>query len=156
MGFPFVARDLLLILAKWLIPASPLRGPEVHFRGRTVAQSLAGDMQTAVDLGIGSAPRIYAAGRRLPGVELIEDGVLGEIREAFVWCEGGGPDAKEPPKPAEPVPDYLKWDLWLGPNKDRRAVEAGGVGQAETCGQGQPSAVGVPVRRPAALGAGEK
>jgi len=53
------------------------------------------------------------------GVELIEDGALGDIKEAFVWCEGGGSDAKEPPKGTQPVPPYLKWDLWLGPNKDR-------------------------------------
>jgi len=53
------------------------------------------------------------------GVELVEDGAIGEIAEAFVWCEGGGSDAKEPPKESQPVPAYLKWDLWLGPNKDR-------------------------------------
>jgi hypothetical protein len=53
------------------------------------------------------------------GVELIEDGVLGEIREAYVWCEGGGPDAKEPPKGTQPVPAGLEWDLWLGPNRAR-------------------------------------
>ncbi|MBM4039696.1 MAG: Gfo/Idh/MocA family oxidoreductase [Planctomycetes bacterium] len=53
------------------------------------------------------------------GVELVEDGAIGEIREAYVWCEGGGPDRKEPPQGTQPVPDYLKWDLWLGPNKDR-------------------------------------
>lgn len=58
-----------------------------------------------------------AAFRR--GVELAEDGAIGEITEAYVWCEGGGPDAKEVPQGSAPVPDTLKWDLWLGPNKDR-------------------------------------
>jgi hypothetical protein len=53
------------------------------------------------------------------GVELIENGAIGEIREAYVWCEGGGSDTKETPKGTQPVPAYLKWDLWLGPNKDR-------------------------------------
>jgi len=54
------------------------------------------------------------------GAELVEDGVLDEIKEAFVWCEGGGPDAKQPPQGGtQRVPDYLKWDLWLGPNHDR-------------------------------------
>jgi hypothetical protein len=60
-----------------------------------------------------------ASGQFRRGVELVEDGAIGEIREAFVWCEGGGPDAKEPPEGTQPVPPYLKWDLWLGPNKDR-------------------------------------
>ncbi|HUT37495.1 MAG TPA: Gfo/Idh/MocA family oxidoreductase [Planctomycetota bacterium] len=60
-----------------------------------------------------------ASSRFRRGVELVEDGAIGEIREAYVWCEGGGPDKKEPPQGTQPVPDYLKWDLWLGPNKDR-------------------------------------
>lgn len=53
------------------------------------------------------------------GVELVEEGAIGEIREAFVWCEGGGSDQKEAPRDSAPVPAYLKWDLWLGPNADR-------------------------------------
>ena len=53
------------------------------------------------------------------GVELIEDGVLGEIREVYIWNSGGGEDYKEPPEGEQPVPPYLKWDLWLGPIKER-------------------------------------
>ena len=53
------------------------------------------------------------------GVELIEDGVLGEIREVYIWNSGGGADKKEPPQGEQPVPPYLKWDLWLGPIKER-------------------------------------
>ena len=66
---------------------------------------------------MGNQGSASAAFRR--GVELIEDGAIGEIKEAYVWCEGGGPDVKEPPQETQPVPAYLKWDLWLGPNKDR-------------------------------------
>ena len=53
------------------------------------------------------------------GVELIEDGVLGEIREVYIWNSGGGADKKEPPRGAQPVPPYLRWDIWLGPAKER-------------------------------------
>ena len=60
-----------------------------------------------------------ASARFRRGVELIEDGAIGEVREAYVWCEGGGPDRKETPKGTRPVPAYLRWDLWLGPNKHR-------------------------------------
>jgi len=49
------------------------------------------------------------------GVELIQDGALGDIREIYVWNAGAGTNRKEPPKGAQPVPPYLKWDLWLGP-----------------------------------------
>lgn len=53
------------------------------------------------------------------GIELIEDGVLGEIREVYIWNSGGGADKKEPPQGEQPVPPYLKWDLWLGPARER-------------------------------------
>lgn len=52
-------------------------------------------------------------------LELIRDGALGEIREAHVWNTGGGSDRTEPPKGEPPVPDYLDWDLWLGPAAQR-------------------------------------
>lgn len=73
--------------------------------------------KSSVVTRMGNQGSASAAFRR--GVELVEDGAIGEVREAFVWCEGGGPDRKEPPQGEQPVPDYLKWDLWLGPNKAR-------------------------------------
>jgi len=49
------------------------------------------------------------------GVELIQDGVLGEVREVYIWNSGGGADKKEPPQGEQTAPPYLNWDLWLGP-----------------------------------------
>lgn len=47
-------------------------------------------------------------------VELAWGGVLGEIREAHVWFDGGnGP--LDRPSETPPVPPTLEWDLWLGP-----------------------------------------
>jgi hypothetical protein len=48
-------------------------------------------------------------------LELIRDGTIGQIREVHIWNSGGGADRKEPPKGEQPVPDFLNWDLWLGP-----------------------------------------
>jgi len=48
-------------------------------------------------------------------VELIQAGVLGEIREVHVWNTGGGTGHRPRPTGSEPVPEYLQWDLWLGP-----------------------------------------
>jgi hypothetical protein len=56
-----------------------------------------------------------ASGGFRRALELIRDGTLGEIKEVHVWNDGGGADRKEPPKGTEPVPNNLKWDLWLGP-----------------------------------------
>jgi hypothetical protein len=48
-------------------------------------------------------------------LELIEEGSVGEICEAHVWYVFGGPGPRERPKERPPVPEYLNWDLWLGP-----------------------------------------
>jgi hypothetical protein len=54
-------------------------------------------------------------------VEWVKAGVIGEVREVHIW-EGEAsdrprryPDIKAP----LPVPDYLNWDLWLGPSRYR-------------------------------------
>ncbi|UCC98439.1 MAG: Gfo/Idh/MocA family oxidoreductase [Phycisphaerales bacterium] len=46
------------------------------------------------------------------GCELVLNGYIGELKHVTVGI--GGPPADEP-LPAEPVPDYLDWDMWLGP-----------------------------------------
>ena len=56
--------------------------------------------------------------RRL--VELIQGGVLGEVREVHVWTNRPvWPQGIDRPKDKPPVPDTLDWDLWLGPAPDR-------------------------------------
>jgi predicted dehydrogenase len=47
-------------------------------------------------------------------VELVKGGAIGPVREVHVWCNRVGPGG-ELPKGGLPVPDYLAWDLWLGP-----------------------------------------
>jgi len=56
-----------------------------------------------------------ASGQFRRALELIRDGTIGEIKEVHVWNSAGGPDRKKPPQGSQPVPDYLNWDLWLGP-----------------------------------------
>ena len=49
----------------------------------------------------------------------IRAGVIGEVREVHVWKDSGGPGKPAAPSGSEPVPDGLKWDLWLGPAAGR-------------------------------------
>ncbi len=56
-----------------------------------------------------------SSGQFRRGVELIQEGALGEVKEIYVWNAGGGSNRTERPKGTQPVPPYLKWDLWLGP-----------------------------------------
>jgi predicted dehydrogenase len=44
--------------------------------------------------------------------ELVRNGYIGEIQHVTVNV--GGP-AEDRPLPAQPVPDYLDWDMWVGP-----------------------------------------
>jgi uncharacterized protein YukE len=55
-----------------------------------------------------------ASGQFRRALELIRDGTIGQIKEVHVWNTDGGADRKQPPG-EEPVPDWLDWELWLGP-----------------------------------------
>jgi len=44
--------------------------------------------------------------------ELVRNGYIGEIKTVTVGV-GGPPEDR--PLPVEPVPDYLDWDMWVGP-----------------------------------------
>ena len=52
-------------------------------------------------------------------VELVQAGVIGEIRDVHAWNTGGGPGDRPLPTDKHDLPDYLHWDLWLGSAKYR-------------------------------------
>ena len=84
------------------------------FEARTLRE-LARKHKVATQMGNqGTASQAF---RR--GVELIQAGVLGEIREVHAWNTGGGAGERPVPTDKHPMPDYLTWDLWLGPAKYR-------------------------------------
>ena len=69
-------------------------------------------------------------GHTTNGIRLIKEwydqGILGEVREVHAWHGafnyGPGKYWTKPerfPAPVHPIPDYLDWDLWLGPAKYR-------------------------------------
>ncbi|MCS6852723.1 MAG: Gfo/Idh/MocA family oxidoreductase [Gemmataceae bacterium] len=52
-------------------------------------------------------------------VEIIRSGAIGPVREVHVWTNRPiwpqAPTIMARPKIEDPVPEYLNWDLWLGP-----------------------------------------
>jgi predicted dehydrogenase len=50
------------------------------------------------------------------GCELVQNGYIGELKHVTVGV--GGP-AQNPALPAQRVPDYLDWGMWLGPAQGR-------------------------------------
>jgi hypothetical protein len=84
------------------------------FEARTLRE-LARQYKVATQLGNqGTASEAF---RR--ATELIWAGVLGEIRDVHVWNTNGGSGERPVPTDEHPVPDYLQWDLWLGPAQFR-------------------------------------
>jgi len=51
-------------------------------------------------------------------VELVKAGAIGEVKEVHSWI-GGSRGMPKVPNNSPDVPDHLKWDLWLGPAKER-------------------------------------
>ena len=52
-------------------------------------------------------------------LELVREGAVGEIREVYVWYVFGGSGRIQRPQERPPVPEYLDWDLFLGPAPQR-------------------------------------
>jgi predicted dehydrogenase len=48
------------------------------------------------------------------GMEVIQDGVIGNVKEVYSWAAEDGPDHDALPTGEQKVPSYLNWDLWLG------------------------------------------
>lgn len=51
-------------------------------------------------------------------VELVWGDVIGPVKEAHVWFDGGNGPMKRPTE-TPPAPQTLDWDLWLGPAASR-------------------------------------
>ena len=53
--------------------------------------------------------------------EIFWSGDIGDVREVHSWTRGGAGDNKYPASgpPAQPIPETLDWDSWLGPAAQR-------------------------------------
>lgn len=73
---------------------------------------LAGESKVTTQMGTqGAASESF---RR--AVEIVQAGLLGQIREVHVWhVNETGPKSHARPEGEDPVPAGFNWDLWLGP-----------------------------------------
>jgi len=84
------------------------------FESRALATA-AGRLGIATSMGNqGTASEGY---RR--ALEIVQTGLLGDVREVHAWKDGGGSGDRPLPKGSMPVPKHLAWDLWLGPAAER-------------------------------------
>ncbi len=92
--------------------------------------------EAAVEAGVATqmGTQIHAGDNYRRVVELVQSGAIGDVSEAHVWVGrawGLHPDeasakaandivfATDRPTEADPIPDSLNWDLWLGPAPER-------------------------------------
>lgn len=52
-------------------------------------------------------------------VKLVQDGVIGKIKEVHSWCPKSWGDTAAKPDRTDPVPTNFDWNLWLGVCADR-------------------------------------
>lgn len=62
--------------------------------------------------------QIHATDNYRRVVELVQSGAIGKVTEAHVWCNRFS-NQSAPPTGSAPKPDWLHWDLWLGPSPTR-------------------------------------
>jgi predicted dehydrogenase len=53
------------------------------------------------------------------GVEVIQSGAIGKIKEAHLWSDRNWGDADPVPARTDPIPAGLNWDAWLGVCRSR-------------------------------------
>jgi predicted dehydrogenase len=59
--------------------------------------------------------QIHATANYRRAVANIQDGMVGQVREAHVWCGRTINPVKVDRLDAQPVPEGFDWDVWLGP-----------------------------------------
>jgi predicted dehydrogenase len=62
--------------------------------------------------------QIQSSSEYRTAVQMIRDGVVGKIKEVHSWSSAQFPQAPRPEK-ADPVPEGLDWNLWLGVAPER-------------------------------------
>lgn len=78
-------------------------------------------LATAKNLTTQMGNQIHSASEYRTGVKLIQDGVIGKVKEVHSWVGVQGREyCNRTDRPPEaPVPDGVHWDLWLGAAPER-------------------------------------
>jgi predicted dehydrogenase len=69
--------------------------------------------------------QVHSARRHKLIVKLIQDGVIGKVKEVHSWSYKTWGDTTPKPKRSDPVPEGLNWDLWLGVAAERPFIGNG-------------------------------
>jgi predicted dehydrogenase len=67
--------------------------------------------------------QIQSAGPYRTAVRIVQDGVIGKIREVHTWCPKSWGDSAPLPDKRDAVPADFDWNLWLGVCADRPFID---------------------------------
>jgi len=76
-----------------------------------VARQVAAEQRVVTQLGT----QMHATDNYRRIVELIRAGAIGDVRECHIWLRSGRGGMGDRPSDTPPVPEWMHWDLWLGP-----------------------------------------
>ncbi|GAC1340661.1 MAG: Gfo/Idh/MocA family oxidoreductase [Isosphaeraceae bacterium] len=108
-----VAANMAMKMGKHVYCEKPLTH-SIH-EARTLAKT-AKEMRVASQMG--NQGHSGANTRRI--VEIVRSGAIGPVKEVPAGTKRPiGPQGLDRPEGSDPVPDWLKWDLWLGPAPER-------------------------------------
>ncbi|HSI12135.1 MAG TPA: Gfo/Idh/MocA family oxidoreductase [Chthoniobacter sp.] len=69
--------------------------------------------------------QIHSSTEYRTAVKLVQDGVIGKIKEVHTWSSKAWGDAGAKPDRVDPIPDGFNWDLWLGVCAERPFIGQG-------------------------------
>lgn len=82
---------------------------------------VAAEKKLVTQMGI----QIHSARKHKLVVKLIQDGVIGKVKEVYSWSGKSWGDTSAKPDKTDPVPAGLDWNLWLGVASERPFIGGG-------------------------------
>jgi predicted dehydrogenase len=82
---------------------------------------VAAEKKLVTQMGI----QVHSARKHKLVVKLIQDGVIGKVKEVHSWSGKSWGDTSAKPDRKDPVPAGFNWDLWLGVAADRPFIGSG-------------------------------
>ena len=80
---------------------------------------VAAEKKVVTQMGI----QIHSARKHKLVVKLIQDGVIGKVKEVHSWSGKSWGDTAAKPDKKDPVPEGFDWDLWLGVASERPFIK---------------------------------
>ncbi|MBL9171035.1 MAG: Gfo/Idh/MocA family oxidoreductase [Verrucomicrobiales bacterium] len=69
--------------------------------------------------------QIHSSGEYRAAVRMVQEGVIGKIKEVHTWSSKKWGDTEAKPDRVDPIPAGFDWDLWLGVCADRPFIGDG-------------------------------